>query len=85
MAMALKSAQIFSEFFLKSFQKNNFNRASLEADYIEKWNDEFENRLKTGQLIQRMLMNPIASKVGFAVAKTIPLVVPMIIKKTHGA
>ncbi|MGO3183116.1 MAG: NAD(P)/FAD-dependent oxidoreductase [Aequorivita sp.] len=85
MAMAIKSAQIFSEFFLKSFQKNNFNRASLEADYIEKWNDEFENRLKTGQLIQRMLMNPIASKVGFAVAKTIPLVVPMIIKKTHGA
>ena len=84
MAMAIKSAQIFSELFLESFQKNNFNRATLETDYTEKWQEEFESRLKTGRLIQRVLMNPTASKVGFAVARSIPSVVPMIIRKTHG-
>ncbi len=85
MAMAIKSAQIFSELFLNSFQKNDFNRDALESDYKEKWQAEFENRLKTGRLIQRVLMSPIASKVGFAMARTIPSLVPMIIKKTHGA
>lgn len=85
MAMAIKSAQIFTELFLASFKKNSFNRASLESEYIEKWRDEFENRLKTGRMIQRILTNPTASKIGFAVAKTIPSVVPMIIKKTHGS
>lgn len=84
MAMAIKSAQIFSELFLESFQKNSFDRALLESDYTEKWQDEFENRLKTGRLIQRILLNPIASKVGFAVAKSIPSIVPMLIKQTHG-
>jgi flavin-dependent dehydrogenase len=84
MAMAIKSAQIFSESFLNSFQKNNFNRALLEADYTKKWKDEFESRLKTGRLIQRILMNPIISKVGFKFAKITPAIVPMIIKKTHG-
>ncbi|WP_026449878.1 NAD(P)/FAD-dependent oxidoreductase [Aequorivita capsosiphonis] len=84
MAMAIKSAQIFSELFLESFQKGNFNRDSLELDYRKKWEDEFESRLKTGRFIQRVLMNPRASKVGFALAKNIPSLVPMIIKKTHG-
>lgn len=84
MAMAIKSAQIFSELFLKSFQKNDFNRASLESDYIEEWQAEFESRLKIGRLVQRILMNPVASKVGFSLAKTIPSLVPMIIRQTHG-
>ncbi|MCZ4319788.1 NAD(P)/FAD-dependent oxidoreductase [Aequorivita viscosa] len=84
MAMAIKSAQIFSEIFLKSFQKNNFNRALIEAEYIKSWKNEFESRLKTGRLIQRVLMNPSTLKVGFAMAKVVPSIVPMIIKKTHG-
>lgn len=84
MAMAIKSAQIFSELFLKSFQNHNFNRAKLESDYIKKWKDEFESRLKTGRFIQQILMNPIALKLGFKLAKTIPSLVPMIIEKTHG-
>lgn len=84
MAMAIKSAQIFSELFIASFQKNNFNRASLEFDYTEKWKNEFGNRLKTGRMIQRILMNSQASKIGFNVAKIFPSVVPMLIKRTHG-
>lgn len=84
MAMAIKSAKIFSELFIKSFQKNKFNRATLEADYTKNWENEFQSRLKTGRFIQRILMNPFTSKVGFALAKATPALVPMIIKKTHG-
>ncbi|WP_310991900.1 NAD(P)/FAD-dependent oxidoreductase [Aequorivita marina] len=85
MAMAIRSAQIFSELLLESFQKNNFNRANLEAAYSNKWQHEFEGRLRTGRMVQRVLMNPMASKVGFNLAKAIPSIVPMIIKNTHGS
>ena len=84
MAMAIKSAQIFSELFVEAFQKESFRRMKLEADYATKWQDEFGRRLKTGRVIQKVLMNPFASKVGFAIAKTVPSLMPKIIEKTHG-
>ena len=84
MAMAIKSAQLFSELFLGAFQKEHFDRMKLEEDYATKWQSEFGGRLKTGRLIQRVLLDPIASKVGFAIAKAVPSLVPKIIEKTHG-
>lgn len=84
MAMAIKSAQLFSELFLEAFQKEHFNRMKLEEDYATKWQSEFGGRLKTGRLIQRVLLNPIAAKVGFSIAKHVPSIVPKIIEKTHG-
>ena len=84
MAMAIKSAQIFSELFIKSFQKSVFNRMELENQYAENWQNEFGGRLKTGRLIQQVLLNPIVAKVGFSIAKHVPAIVPKIIEKTHG-
>lgn len=84
MAMAIKSAEIFSELFIATFLKNNFDRKKLEENYAAKWQNEFGERLKTGRLIQRILMNPFASKVGFGIAKTVPSIMPKIIEKTHG-
>ncbi|CAM3402877.1 NAD(P)/FAD-dependent oxidoreductase [Aequorivita lipolytica] len=85
MAMAIKSAQIFSELFLESFQRDNFIRATLEKNYTKHWLNEFEGRLKTGRFIQKILMHPGASKVGFATMRMIPSLVPHIIKRTHGS
>ena len=85
MAMAIKSAQIFSELFLKAFQNNNFERSKLETAYTNQWQNEFGERLKTGRLIQKVLLNPLASKVGFSIARAVPFIVPKIIEKTHGA
>lgn len=85
MAMAIKSAQIFSELFLKAFQNNNFERSKLETAYTNQWQNEFGERLKTGRLIQKVLLNPLASKVGFSIARSVPSIVPKIIEKTHGA
>ena len=56
----------------------------LEEQYTTQWKNEFEGRLKTGRFIQRVLMDPFASKVGFSMARIVPSIVPKIIKKTHG-
>lgn len=85
MAMALKSAQIFSEMFLEAFQKDNFDRTKLEEEYTTQWRNEFEERLKTGRFIQRILMDPFASKAGFSLAKIVPSLLPKLIEKTHGS
>src|SRR5690606_4662083 len=84
MAMAIKSAKIFSEMFLEAFQNKNFDRNKLERDYATQWQTEFGERLKTGRYIQRILLNPVASKVGFSLARAVPSVVPRIIENTHG-
>ena len=85
MAMAIRSAQIFSNLFLEAIQKDSFNRNILEVNYTRSWYNEFGERLKTGRTIQSLLMNPHSSKIGFYVAKTFPSIIPILIKKTHGS
>lgn len=85
MAMAIRSAQLFSELFLKAFQKSDFDRNNLEKEYSNHWQKEFGSRLKTGRFIQRILMNPLSSKLGFSMAKSIPSLIPKLIEKTHGS
>ena len=85
MAMAIRSAQIFSEIFIETFQKENMDRALMEERYKTQWHNEFGERLKAGRFIQKVLMNPFASKVGFAMVKTFPSLVPALIEKTHGS
>ncbi|WP_313113466.1 NAD(P)/FAD-dependent oxidoreductase [Aequorivita sediminis] len=84
MAMAIRSAQIFSNLFIEAMKKDSFNRETLEESYTHSWYTEFGNRLKTGRFIQNLLMNPHSSKIGFSVAKTFPSIIPILIKKTHG-
>jgi flavin-dependent dehydrogenase len=85
MAMAIHSAKIFSELFLKTFQNKRINREKLEQDYNDLWKNTFYKRLKTGRFIQNILLNPLSAKVGFVAAKTVPSLMPMLIRKTHGA
>lgn len=85
MAMAIKSAQIFSEIYIEAFQTESIDRKAMEEKYTVQWKKEFEERLKTGTYIQKILMNPLASKFGFAMVKTFPSLVPKLIKKTHGS
>jgi flavin-dependent dehydrogenase len=85
MAMAIRSAQIFSELFIQSFKKNSLERNTLETAYRTMWQTEFSSRLKTGRLIQTALMNPFISKVGFTIAQKFPALIPKLIEKTHGS
>jgi|26BtaG_2_1085354.scaffolds.fasta_scaffold00019_25 flavin-dependent dehydrogenase len=84
MAMAIRGAQIFSELYLDAKRNRPMDRKLLEEAYSNSWEKEFGLRLKTGRIIQKALMNPISSKLGFSLAKTFPSIVPKLIEKTHG-
>lgn len=84
MAMAIKSAQIFSELYIEFSQKSSLDRADLEKSYTKQWRDQFDKRLKMGRIIQKSLMYPLTSKIGFSVAKAFPSLLPKIIEMTHG-
>jgi len=84
MAMAIHSAKIFSETFLKHFKQGNINRIKLEKQYEEEWKRTFSKRLKAGRKIQNMLLRPMATSLGFSTAKLFPRIVSSLIKKTHG-
>ncbi len=84
MAMAIRGAQLFSELYLKHKKNGSINRKVLEKNYSELWEKEFGMRLKTGRFIQKALMNPISSRLGFSMANAFPAIVPILIKKTHG-
>ena len=84
MAMAIHSAKIFSEIFLKELSIGNVNRLQLESDYIRNWNENFSRRLKNGKRIQNLLLRPTITSVGFSIAKKFPSILPGMIKRTHG-
>lgn len=83
MAMAIMAAKLFSETFI-SCRNSNHSREVLENEYINLWNAAFLSRLKTGNLIQKALMNPMVSKIGFSVGKTFPSLISKLITHTHG-
>ena len=84
MAMAIHSAKIFSEVFLKAFRDTSMNRDTLEKQYSQLWHESFSKRLKTGKKIQAVLLHPLATNVGFKAAKMFPSIVPSLIRRTHG-
>ncbi|HLW33595.1 MAG TPA: FAD-dependent oxidoreductase [Aequorivita sp.] len=86
MAMGIKSAKIFSELYLSALEEGEIiDRLKLEKEYSRQWQQEFESRLKTGRLVQRLLLNPLTSRLGFAAAKSFPRILPKIIERTHGS
>lgn len=84
MAMAMRGAQLFSELFLAANKNGEIDRQLLESKYANSWESEFGSRLKTGRYIQKALMNPISSQIGFSLARTFPSLLPRLIEKTHG-
>ena len=84
MAMAIHSAKLFSEIFI-GCKNTGQTRKTIEARYASNWQASFSWRLRAGMLIQKMLLKPMATQVGFKVAKVIPGMLPMLIKQTHGA
>lgn len=85
MAMAIHSAKIASESILKFSQSNSFDRKAIEADYRQKWNSHFRSRMKTGRVLQKVLLNPGLAELSQNMVKTFPGVLPKIITRTHGS
>lgn len=84
MAMAIHSSKIASEAILGNFGENNLDRENLENQYQENWNANFKKRLKTGLVLQKILINPYLASTSQNLLKKFPYLLERIITKTHG-
>lgn len=84
MAMAIHSAKLFSEIYLKESKKPIPVRAKIEQDYNAAWDRAFSSRMRTGAIVQKLLLNNTASNLAYRAATMFPSMVPAVIKKTHG-
>lgn len=84
MAMAIHSAKLASECVLLHYNSTGLNRSQLEKDYKKLWNQHFRSRLKTGRLLQNILLSNKLSQISQRAIQVFPQLLPAIIKRTHG-
>lgn len=84
MSMAIRSAQIASELIINYLQERITSRAVLEKSYIKAWNKAFKNRLKVGHVVANLFNKTTLVEISLLALKTMPFLMPMIIKLTHG-
>ncbi len=85
MAMAIQSAQIISCMISKYYFGMEMSREKLEKAYTKEWQSQFGTRLRTGRILQKILLNPKLQILVQKIARIFPILVPFIIKKTHGS
>ena len=83
MAMAIRSAKLASEALLK-FRLDPKDRARIESNYTHSWKNNFRTRMKTGRILQKVLMHEKLSNISQSFVQHVPGLLPKIIKLTHG-
>jgi hypothetical protein len=84
MAMAIHSAKLVSESILQYYKPSGFQRNEIEESYTRQWNFHFKSRLKTGRILQKILLNPGLAEISQTLIKAFPAGLPKIIARTHG-
>jgi flavin-dependent dehydrogenase len=84
MSMAIRAAQMVSKQILKYKSGQLKSRTDLENQYTKVWNKEFSSRLKSGHIIARLFRLGLFSELIVLFLKAFPIILPHIIKKTHG-
>ena len=84
MAMAIQSARIASGLVIKALKNTNISRTQIEVEYARQWNLSFRSRIRTGRLLQKVLLNQQLSEFSQQLISTFPFLLPQIIKRTHG-
>jgi flavin-dependent dehydrogenase len=84
MAMAIHSAKIVSELIGDYFNDEIKSRAELEKRYFKEWEVNFSKRLKIGRLLAELLQKQNLSYVLLRILVRFPILLPIIIRKTHG-
>ncbi len=83
MAMAIHSAAIAARCIMP-FLIDNVSREQCLQDYQQQCKEAFHSRLRVGHWLQRLFLNPTATRLGLGVVKNVPSLLPLIIRKTHG-
>ncbi|MBC7844951.1 MAG: NAD(P)/FAD-dependent oxidoreductase [Flavobacterium sp.] len=84
MAMAIHGAKIVSELIMEFFENKISSRNEFEEKYFQEWNRNFKSRLKTGRLLSKILQKEKLTTFLMHFLGIFPLLLPIIIKKTHG-
>ena len=84
MAMAIQSAKIVSELLDEALSENVFSRVNLERRYQIKWNKTFQNRLRMGSILSKLLLNPSLTRICLKTVARFPALFQFIIRTTHG-
>ena len=84
MAMAIRSAKIAAEL-CHDFCSNTIrSREEFEKQYVNIWNKNFKARLSTGRILAAILERQTLSEWLMGVVIKFPVLLPEIIKRTHG-
>jgi flavin-dependent dehydrogenase len=84
MAMAIHAAKIAGEC-THRFLKGEVSRDTFEKDYQKQWRRQFAQRLFWGRRLHRFMGKPQVSEWAVRTLQTFPVLLPPIIKQTHGA
>jgi len=83
MGMAIRSAHMLSKIIIQ--HKNELkNRKIIEVQYQTIWNKEFKLRLSIGRIASSIFAKPKFTSALMNGTKYIPIILPSIIKLTHG-
>lgn len=84
MAMAIHSAKIATDNIDHFYRSKEYSRNNVETDYKSIWKSNFDQRLRSGRILQKILLNQRLSNLSQKLIKTIPGLMPMIVRQTHG-
>ncbi len=85
MAMAIHSAEILSDIVLKNHTEGNFDRQAIEAEYTQRWNKTFRQRLWVGRKTQLLFGSKMTSELAVNTMQAVPFIARAIMKGTHGS
>jgi len=83
MSMAMHSSKIAAEC-VHLFLKKIISRNDMENMYLNKWKKEFEKRLSSGRLIQKMFGKEKVTNLFIGAVKHFPFIINRIVRSTHG-
>jgi len=83
MAMAIHAAKIASTSIL-DYVAGRTTREQLEKTYTRQWQKQFNRRLQTGRLVQRLFGQPVLTEMVLHTFKRFPAGVRFLMAQTHG-
>lgn len=84
MAMAMNSSRLLCTLLYKHKDNLITNKTIIANEYAKLWKTAFSSRLKYSRLLQHILLDKNSQEIAFFIGKTFPLILPQIIKHTHG-
>ena len=83
MSMALHASKIAAEE-IRQFLNGTISRELMEQNYSAEWKENFEIRLRTGRMLQRLFNNAWLTTLMIRIGRSFPGLIRTLVRKTHG-